>query len=135
MKAQKLIFNDKVFVFETMMRVRNTELNSSHHLSLEALTVLLAEARARFFYFKKIEQFNTSHQGLVINELQLNIVSPVDVREALLFEVGVEQLADDSGTIAFKVTRMHDGSIIATARQHFVNYDYQSKNSLCSVLA
>ena len=37
---QELTFDAKVFVFETVMRVRNTEIDSGQYLTLEALTTL-----------------------------------------------------------------------------------------------
>ena len=62
---------------------------------------------------------------MIIDELQLSIVSRVQAREELLFEVGVEPLYDNGGTIVIKTTRMNTGEIVAKARQHFVNYDLQ----------
>nr|WP_227679865.1 thioesterase family protein [Psychrobacter frigidicola] len=125
MKDQELTFDDRVFVFETVMRVRNTEIDVGQHLTIEAQIALLAEARARFLYSKGIEEINADYQGLTVNNLQLSVVSRVRAREELLFEVGVEQLSENGGEIAIKVTRMHDSSLVALARQHFVGYDYR----------
>lgn len=124
---QQLTFNSEVFVFETVMRVRNTEIDVGQHLTLESLTTLLTEARARFLYSKGIKEINADYQGLMIDGLQLHIVSRVRAREELLFEIGVEDLEETGGNIAMKITRMHDGSLVAKARQHFVNYDYRLK--------
>lgn len=125
MTHQELVFDTRVFVFETVMRVRNTEVNSAQYLTLESLTALLAEARARFLYSKGIKEINAEYQGLIVDNLQLSVISSVRVREELLFEVGVEQIYDDRGQMAIKVTRMYDGSLVAKARLHFVNYDYR----------
>lgn len=125
MTARELTFDQEVFIFETVMRVRNTEVDVGQHLTLESLTALLAETRARFLYFKDIKEINAAYQGLIIDNLQLQVVSLVRAREELLFEVGIEQLSNDGGNIAIKVTRMYDGSLVAKARQHFVNYDHR----------
>ena len=129
MSNQELNFDDGVFVFETVMRVRNTEIDMGQHLTLESLTGLLTEALQRFLYAKGIKEISADHQGLIINELQLSIFSCVRAREELLFEVGVEPLVepliDNGGNIVFKATRMHNGEIVAKARQHFVNYDFR----------
>ena len=61
----------------------------------------------------------------MVDHLQLAIISQVRAREELLFEVGIEQLSDDDGQLVVKVTRMYDGSLVAKARKHFVNYDYR----------
>lgn len=38
------------FVFETVMRVRNTEIGLGQHLTVENLVALITEARFRFLY-------------------------------------------------------------------------------------
>lgn len=127
---QELKFDDEVFVFETVMRVRNTEIDVGQHLTLESLITLLAEARARFLYSRGIKEINSDYQGLIISNLQLNVVSRVRAREELLFEVGVEQISDKSGDMAIKVTRMYDGSLVAKARKSFIQYDYRSNKAI-----
>ena len=127
---QELKFDDKVFVFETVMRVRNTEIDVGQYLTLESLITLLAEARARFLYSKGINEINSEYQGLIVNDLQLNVISRVRAREALLFEVGIEQIAEKSGKMAIKVTRMYDGSLVAKARKGFIQYDYRSNKAI-----
>lgn len=127
---QELEFNDDVFVFETVMRVRNTEIDVGQHLTLESLITLLAEARARFLYSKGIKEINSDYQGLIISDLQLKVVSRVRAREELLFELGVEQISDKSGDMAIKVTRMYDGSLVAKARKRFIQYDYRSNKAI-----
>ena len=125
MAEQTFNFDDGVFVFETVMRVRNTEIDASQFLTFEALTAQLAEARARFLFSKGIKEVNSDFQGLMIDQLTLEVSSRVRAREELLFEIGVETLTDNGGTFAIKVTRMFDGSLVAKARKHFVNFDYR----------
>jgi acyl-CoA thioesterase FadM len=127
---RELEFDDRVFVFETVMRVRNTEIDVGQLLTLESLIALLAEARARFLYSKGIKEINAEYQGLIVSNLQLNIISRVRAREELLFEVGIEHISDKDGEMAIKVTRMYDGSLVAKARKSFVQYDYRSNRSI-----
>jgi len=121
---QALVFNDDLFVFEAVMRVRHTETDMNQYVTIESLTALLSEARLRFLYAKGIKEVNADHQGLIVDTLQLEITARIRVREALLFEVGVEPLYDNGGNIVMKVTRMHTGETVAKAKQHFVNYDF-----------
>lgn len=123
---QELKFDNDIFIFETAIRVRNTEINESQYLSIDSLSELLSEARMQFLYFRGIKKINADFQGLMIDNLQLVIFSQVRAREELLFEVGIEQLSSDGGDIAIVASRMYDGSLVAKARQHFVNYDYRS---------
>ena len=126
MLNQELIFDDKVFVFETVMRVRNTEIGVGQNLTHESLVTLLTEAQARFLYSRGIKNNIAAYQGLIVDNLQLQVLNQVRVPEALLFEVGVEQLSESSGDMVIKVTRMQGGSVVARARKRFVNYDYRA---------
>ena len=124
--SEVLVFEDTTFVFETVMRVRNTEIDSGQYLTIGALTELLSETIARFLYSKGIKQIDADYQGLIVDRLELNIEGLVRAREALLFEVGVAAVSNKGCDINIKVTRMHDDSLVAKSRQHLVNYDYRS---------
>lgn len=124
MSKQELVFDDDLFVFETVMRVRYTEVDAGQHITVESLTALLSEARLRFLHAKSVKEINADHQGLIIDKLQLDIVKRIRIREELLFEVGVEPIYDNGGNIIMKVTRMHTGETVAKARQHFRGYDF-----------
>ena len=122
---KELNFDHNLFVFETVMRVRHTEVDIGQHLTLESLTALVTEARARFLHSKGIKEINADYQGLIIDELQLNIDSRVRLRDQLLFEIGVEPLYDNGGNMVIKATRMHTGETVAKARLHFLSYDFR----------
>ncbi len=122
---RELVFDDTVFVFETVMRVRNGEIGVGNYLTLESLAHLLCETRDRFLYAKGIQQIQADYQGLIVDDVQLSLISMVRAREELLFEVGVQQLSSEGVDINIKVTRMHNGSLVAQSRQHLVNYDYR----------
>lgn len=121
-----ITLDDNVFVFETVMRVRNTEIDVGQHLTIEALTAILVEARARFFFSRNIKDINADYHGLIANDIAINIVSRAKAREELLIEVGVAELSDEGGNLMFKVSRMGDMSLVAKAKLHFVSYDYRA---------
>ncbi len=118
-------FDDANFVFETVMRVRNTEIGIGQHLTIEAMVSLLTEARARFLYSKGIKEINVDYQGLIITNVATNFSSRVRAREELLFEVGVQNLTATGGDFIFKISRMFDSSVVAHAVMGFVAYDYR----------
>lgn len=125
MPNQELVFADKIFVFETAIRVRSTEVDVGQYLTIEALTSLISEVRSRFFYAKGIQEITAEYQGLIVDDLTLTMYSRVRVREELLFEVGITDLTYEDGCLAIKVSRMFDGSVVAKATLHFVNFDYR----------
>ncbi|MEN6670967.1 thioesterase family protein [Psychrobacter sp. B38] len=126
MPKKEIKVDDDLLVFETVMRVRHTEIDTGQYMTIESLTALLTEAWLRFLYAKGIKEVNADYQGLIIDELQLNISSRVQVREELLFEVGVEPMYDNGGHVEIKISRLHTGDTVAKARQHFVNYDFKA---------
>ncbi|MFZ2553837.1 MAG: thioesterase, partial [Psychrobacter urativorans] len=64
-----LDLDEQIFVFETVMRVRNTEVDIGQHLTLEALTALISETRVRFLYSKGIKEIDADYQGLIVDDL------------------------------------------------------------------
>ncbi len=126
MPKKEIRVDDDLLVFETVMRVRHTEIDTGQYMTIESLTALLTEAWLRFLYAKGIKEVNADYQGLIIDQLQLNISSRVQVREELLFEVGIEPMYDNGGYVEIKVSRLHTGDTVAKAKQHFVNYDFKS---------
>lgn len=125
MSTKDISLDDGIFVFETVMRVRNTELDIGQHISIEALTAMLSEARSRFLFSKNIKEINADYQGPMTKDMILNLVSRVRAREELLFEVGIARLDNEGGEMLIKVTRMYDGSLVAKAKLFFVNYNYR----------
>lgn len=132
MSKPELVFEDDIFVFETVMRVRHTEIDAGQCLTLESFTALLSEARLRFLHARGIKEINSDNQGLIVDSLQLDMTARVRVREELLFEVGVEPIYDNGGTIVTKVSRMQTGEVVAKACQHFVHYDFRL-NKACTL--
>lgn len=118
------------FVFETAMRVRNTEIGLGQHLTVESLVSLLTEARFRFLYSKGIKEVNAEYQGLVIHQITSQIFDRVRAREELLFEVGVQHLTELNGEFVFKVSRMFDSTLVAYAKMGFVAYDYRQNKEI-----
>ena len=73
MPKKELNVDDGLLVFETVMRVRHTEIDTGQYMTLESLTGLLTEAWLRFLYAKGIKEINADYQGLIIDELHLSI--------------------------------------------------------------
>ncbi|WP_230655738.1 thioesterase [Psychrobacter sp. I-STPA10] len=120
-----IIIDERIFIFETVMRVRSTETDFGQYMSIQALSTNFIEAMKRFFYSRGIKDINTDYQGLVVNNMTISSISFVRAREELLYEVGVSDLAAETGNIVIKVSRMFDTSIVAKASMQFANYDYR----------
>lgn len=120
----KLDFDDTQFDFETVLRVRSTEVDAGQYLTIDALVSMLSEVRARFWYAKGIT-LAAEHQKLRITEMCLNLLATVRIREELLFEVGVHSLHAQGGVLSVQASRMHDGSMVCLAQFDFVCFDHR----------
>ncbi len=124
MSVQEIVVKDSEFVFETVMRVRNTEVGVGQYLTIDALTSILTEAKSRFFYSKGIDDINDDSQGLIINDIAINFPQMVRVKEELLIEVGVPKINKKQATMKFRVNHMHNMTIVAKACMTLVNFDF-----------
>ncbi len=134
MSVQEVVVEESEFVFETVMRVRNTEVGVGQYLTIDSLTSILTEAQSRFFYSKGIEDMNDDSQGLIITDMAINFPEMVSAKEELLIEVGVPKINKKQATMKFRVNHMHNMTIIAKACMTLVNFDYQ-KNKVVSMSA
>lgn len=125
MSIQEIFIEENQFIFETVMRVRNTEVDVGQYLTIEALTAILTEARSRFFYSKNIKEVNSDYQGLITTDYTVGLPLRVRCREELLIEVGVPKINEEQANLHFKVSRMHDGSLVSKASMTVVNFDYR----------
>ena len=63
-RVEAIAMDEVNFVFETVMRVRSTEVSIGQHMTIEALIALLSETRARFLYSKDIKEITADYTGL-----------------------------------------------------------------------
>ncbi len=125
MPVQEILVDNSEFVFETVMRVRNNEVDVGEYLDMGSLSSILGEARSRFLYSKGIKQVDSSYQGLVVTDATVNLIERVQCREELLVEVGVPHIDENNAVFRFKVSRMYDGSLVAKATMNVANFDYR----------
>ncbi len=124
MSVQEVVVEESEFVFETVMRVRNTEVGVGQYLTIDSLTSILTEAKSRFFYSKGIEDMNEDSQGLIVTDVVINFPEMVSAKEELLIEVGVPKINKKQAIMKFRVNHMHNMTIIAKACMTLVNFDF-----------
>lgn len=130
MSVQEVIVKDSEFVFETVMRVRNTEVGVGQYLTIDSLTAILTEAKSRFFSSKGLEDINEESQGLIITNMAINFPEMVRPKEDLLIEVGVPKINKKQATMKFRVSHMQNMTIIAKACMTLVNFDFQKNKAV-----
>lgn len=124
MARVELNFDETVFIFETVMRIRSTEMGIGQQLRAESMIELFSEARARFLYAKNLREIDSNYFGILITDVCTQYLSRVHAREELLFEVGLADMNPYGGDFVIRASRMYDGSVVALGKFGFVYYNY-----------
>lgn len=123
----KLAFPDDVFVFETSMPVRITDINGANHLGNDALISMLSEARAQFMVRHGVEETAQEGVGIIVTDLATMYQAESFFPEMLRFEVGLMDFNRYGGDFVFRVTKAENGQPVALAKYGFVFFDYVNK--------
>ena len=123
----KLSFPDDVFVYETLMPVRITDINGANHLGNDALISMLSEARAQFMVKYGVEETGDKDVGIIVTDLATMYQSESFFPEMLRFEVGLMDFNKYGGDFVFRVTKAESGQPVALAKYGFVFFDYQQR--------
>ncbi|EMP54801.1 hypothetical protein MSNKSG1_13757 [Marinobacter santoriniensis NKSG1] len=123
----KLSFPDDVFVYETLMPVRITDINGANHLGNDALISMLSEARAQFMVKYGVEETGNKDVGIIVTDLATMYQSESFFPEMLRFEVGLMDFNKYGGDFVFRVTKAEGGQPVALAKYGFVFFDYQRR--------
>lgn len=131
MTSKNMNIPQDIFHFETVMRVRSTEIDMGQQLRTESLAGMFSEARARFLYAHGIREIDPEYFGILVTDMQIDFTSRARAREELLFEVGVYNQNKYGGDMGIRVTRMSDMSQVGIGKFGFVCYNYiENKVSL-----
>ena len=123
----QLAFPDDVFIFETRMQVRITDINGASHLGNDALISMLSEARARFLAEYGFREDGDDGTGIIVTDLATMYQSESFYPEVLRFEVGLMDFNRYGGDFVFRVTKMDSGQAVALAKYGFVFFDYHQR--------
>jgi len=126
----QLAFPDDVFIFETRMQVRITDINGANHLGNDALISMLSEARARFLAEYGFREDGDDGTGIIVTDLATMYQSESFYPEVLRFEVGLMDFNRYGGDFVFRVTKMDSGQAVALAKYGFVFFDYHQRRVL-----
>lgn len=119
-----LEFPEAQFYFTTQLTVRITDINSGKHLANDSMVSMISEARARFLYQFGIEEVSVNDVGIIVTDLATTYRKEAFARETLTFEVGLMDLNRYGGDIIFRITKLHNGELVALAKSGFVFYNF-----------
>lgn len=121
-----LNFPEDQYYYSTTLTVRVTDINGANHLGNDSMISMISEARARFLFDFGIGDTTPDGTGIIVTDLATTYKTEAHARDQLLFEVGVMDFNKYGGDITFRITRPHDGALVAMAKSGFVCFDYKS---------
>lgn len=116
-----LEYPDETFTFSTSMTVRTSDLNHGAHLGFDQMVSLIGHARYLFLRAIGVDELGTP--GIVVGDLAVVYRGEAFRDDELTFEVGVAELNKYGGDVAYRVTRLSDGALIAMAKTGVVFID------------
>ena len=127
MARLQLEFPEDQYYYATQLTVRVTDINGANHLGNDSMISMISEARARFLFDFGLEQALEKDIGTIVTDLATTYRTEAHARDQLLFEVGVMDFNKYGGDVIFRITRPHDGTLIAMAKSGFVFFNYRHK--------
>lgn len=121
-----------VFLFETELTVRTTDLNFGNHVGNDAFVSLMQEARTRFFMSLGYSDLDVEGKGTIITDLAVVYKSQSYYGERLKFELGAGDFNKYGCDIFYRATNAGNQKLVLEAKNGIVFFDYE-KNKVSAI--
>nr|WP_320015480.1 thioesterase family protein [uncultured Desulfobacter sp.] len=123
-----------VFLFETELTIRTTDLNFANHVGNDTFVSLMQEARTRFFMALGYSDLDVEGKGTIISDLAVVYKSQSFYGERLKFELGVGDFNKYGCDIFYLVTNAENQKLVLEAKTGIIFFDYE-KNKVTTIPA
>ena len=123
-----------VFVFETELTIRTTDLNFANHVGNDNFVSLMQEARTRFFMDLGYSDLDVEGKGTIIADLAVVYKSQSYYGERLKFELGAGDFNKYGCDIFYRVTNAENQKLVLEAKTGIIFFDYE-KNKVTTIPA
>ena len=117
-----------VFVFETELTIRTTDLNFANHVGNDNFVSLMQEARTRFFMDLGYSDLDVEGKGTIIADLAVVYKSQSFYGERLKFELGAGDFNKYGCDIFYRVTNAENQKLVLEAKTGIIFFDYEKNN-------
>jgi len=121
-----------VFVFETELTIRTTDLNFANHVGNDNFVSLMQEARTRFFMDLGYSDLDVEGKGTIISDLAVVYKSQSYYGERLKFELGAGDFNKYGCDIFYRVTNAENQKLVLEAKTGIIFFDYE-KNKVTTI--
>lgn len=123
-----------VFLFETELTIRTTDINFANHVGNDTFVSLMQEARTRFFMDLGYSDLDVEGKGTIISDLAVVYKSQSYYGERLKFELGVDDFNKYGCDIFYRVTNAENQKLVLEAKTGIIFFDYE-KNKVTTIPA
>ena len=123
-----------VFLFETELTIRTTDLNFANHVGNDTFVSLMQEARTRFFMDLGYSDLDVEGKGTIISDLAVVYKSQSFYGERLKFELGAGDFNKYGCDIFYRVTNAENQKLVLEAKTGIIFFDYE-KNKVTTIPA
>ncbi|HEY8398032.1 MAG TPA: thioesterase family protein [Flavihumibacter sp.] len=117
------------FVFETIIRIRITDINYGGHMGNDALLSILHEARLQFLQHAGYSEMNVEGVGLIMSDVAIEFRQEAYFGDELL----IKMVANDFSRVGFDIfyqvekTGSEKNAVVAFAKTGMVCFDYNTR--------
>lgn len=115
-----------VFMFETRIRVRVSDINYGRHVGHDALISLIHESRVRFLEHLGYTEADIEGHPLLISDLAAVYESQSFYGDTLRFEIGVGDFNKYGCDFFYRVTHAETGGPVMQAKTGIVFFDIRT---------
>ena len=123
-----------VFLFETELTIRTTDINFANHVGNDTFVSLMQEARTRFFMDLGYSDLDVEGKGTIISDLAVIHKSQSYYGERLKFELGAGDFNKYGCDIFYRVTNAENQKLVLEAKTGIIFFDYE-KNKVTTIPA
>lgn len=121
-----------VFLFETELTIRTTDINFANHVGNDTFISLMQEAKTRFFMDLGYSDLDVEGKGTIISDLAVVYKSQSYYGERLKFELGVGDFNKYGCDIFYRATNAENQKLVLEAKTGIIFFDYE-KNKVTTI--
>lgn len=119
----------KMFIYQTVIPIRITDINYGGHLGNDSLLSLVHEARVRFLKHLGYSESNVEGNGIIMIDAGIQYKSEGFYGDEIVVEVTVNEFTGLGCDIVYRLTNKESNKEIALAKTGIVFFNYEKRKT------
>jgi acyl-CoA thioester hydrolase len=116
-----------VFLFQTIIPVRITDLNYGGHVGNDTILSLLHEARFQYLRHLGYTEMNLEERSLIMSDVAIEFKSELFYGDVIKASVGAGEISRVGFELFYKLQKEGTDQIVAIAKTGMVCFDYTAR--------